>query len=370
MGIAVTMTMLGGCAPAVRRTWHQTVVLIDANVRSGRAAATMETPVDLALTPMGDGRWRVCGPVVTTSTAPGFSEVLVSWNVAVEPGGAAAVEVRVGDREGWTPDLRVGCVGDRSMLNSLAAARSYVVDGISRGEIDTDYFKSGQSFDRVQMIVTVVAPAGWSAHVPPARVERLAVCMSAGMEGAGTACKGADAASSAFVKNAVPFRSQKTNIPVLSGRLCSPTSLAMVMAFHGVDRSVQDIAASAHDAENDIYGNWPRNVQAAFESGVPGFLTRFDDWEVVAEHLRRGEPIIASIRAPRGVLRNAPYLELESGHLIVLTGLNGHGGVYVNDPAAATAESGQRVYSIGELTKAWMELGKGTGYVLLGRGGK
>lgn len=152
---------------------------------------------------------------------------------------------------------------------------------------------------------------------------------------------------------------------MLAGRLCSPASLSMVLAFHGVECPVGDLAARVRDPDADLYGNWPRNIQAAYELGVPGILTRFNCWKAVADHLSRGQPIIASIRAPRGVLRNAPYRELNGGHLIVLTGLDGRGGVLVNDPAAGTAEQGQCVYSMRDLTKAWMELGNGTAYVLL-----
>jgi hypothetical protein len=64
------------------------------------------------------------------------------------------------------------------------------------------------------------------------------------------------------------------------------------------------------------------------------------------------------------VLNNAPYKSLDEGHLIVLTGLDGRGGVFVNDPAAGSAEQGQRVYSMHDLTTAWMSLGSGTAYIL------
>lgn len=138
----------------------------------------------------------------------------------------------------------------------------------------------------------------------------------------------------------------------------------MALAFHGREVSVGEVASRAHDREFDLYGNWPRNVQAAWECGVPGFVTRFNAWGAVEEHLRRGEPIIASIRAPRGVLRDAPYGELDGGHLIVLTGFDGCGGVLVNDPAVGSEDAGRRVYAMADLTEAWMALGRGTAYVL------
>jgi hypothetical protein len=139
----------------------------------------------------------------------------------------------------------------------------------------------------------------------------------------------------------------------------------MVLAYRGVERSVGEVAARVRDPDFDLYGNWPRNIQGAYELGVPGFLARFNEWQSVAEHLMAGDPLIVSVQAPGGVLSNAPYRELDSGHLIVLRGLDGHGGVLVNDPAAATPEQGQRLYAMTELCKAWLELGNGTAYVLL-----
>ncbi|MDX2148180.1 MAG: C39 family peptidase, partial [Planctomycetota bacterium] len=131
----------------------------------------------------------------------------------------------------------------------------------------------------------------------------------------------------------VPFRSQRTAKPEIAGRICSPTSLAMLLAFRGERDDVADAAACAYDPENDIFGNWPANVQAAYELGVPAMLTRFANWGDVADAFARGQPIIASIRVRRGELAGAPY-DATSGHLIVLKGFDGYGSVFVNDPAA------------------------------------
>jgi hypothetical protein len=142
----------------------------------------------------------------------------------------------------------------------------------------------------------------------------------------------------------------------------APTSLAMLLAFRGVERPTLEVAQRAFDARHDLYGNWTRNVQAAWSFGVPGHLARFADWKGVAAELERGQPLVISIAAKAGELAGAPYASTE-GHLLVVTGFDGKGGVLVNDPAAEDAAKGKRVYRADELAKVWLARG-GTAYVL------
>ncbi|MGE3182339.1 MAG: N-acetylmuramoyl-L-alanine amidase-like domain-containing protein, partial [Phycisphaerae bacterium] len=55
------------------------------------------------------------------------------------------------------------------------------------------------------------------------------------------------------IKLDVPFFSQRTEKPEIAGRICSPTSVAMVMAYHGVTKPVAEVAAAAYDQAHDIY---------------------------------------------------------------------------------------------------------------------
>jgi hypothetical protein len=167
----------------------------------------------------------------------------------------------------------------------------------------------------------------------------------------------------------VPFLSQKTSRPELSGRLCSPTSLAMVLNFHGVPCEVEGTAAATYDPAHDIYGNWPRNIQAAYERGVAGLLTRFHTWEAVESTLASGNPIIASIVVEPGELRGAPYTSTD-GHLIVIRGIDDRGDLLVNDPAAGTPETGRLTYRRADMERVWFENTKGTAYVLTPRTGR
>ena len=123
------------------------------------------------------------------------------------------------------------------------------------------------------------------------------------------------------------------------------------------------MAARAFNPVNDLYGGWPRGVQAAYSYGVPGYVTRFSDWDEVRAMIAAEQPLVISIRTAAGELNGAPCA-YPGGHLLVLAGFDRHGDVEVNDPAAASADAGMCTYSRSELDSVWLRRG-GTAYVLL-----
>ena len=159
----------------------------------------------------------------------------------------------------------------------------------------------------------------------------------------------------------VPALSQMDAPAEIALRICSPTSVAMVLAYWGVPTPLLPLAADVFHAESDRYGVWPAAIHAAGRRGVAGYLLRFPDWSSAAWCLERKLPIIASIRYAAGELTHAAIPET-SGHLIVLTGLDGD-HVFVNDPAAPTATTVPRRYRFDELQRAWLNH-TGIGYVL------
>ena len=158
----------------------------------------------------------------------------------------------------------------------------------------------------------------------------------------------------------VPPRSQMEESEALRRRICSPTSVAMVLGLHGRQVAVTDLAAEMYHAPLDLYGVWPCAIQAAARRGIAGYLLRFPGWTAAAWCLARGLPIVASVRYAEGELTDAA-IPATSGHLLVLTGLDGD-DVIVNDPAAASRTEVRRRYRRRELTRVWLERA-GVGYV-------
>ncbi len=295
-----------------------------------------------------------------------FNEVLVSWNVATPAGAGFCVELRVGrGAEGfWSPWLRVGEFGDVVPDVPIVTQFDDAADEVA-GRIDVDYFRSDDRFDRVQY--RILAASG--AQKRTLRIERVAVTLSdrTGLPYATPRWKPSfePLPPSAWQKTLpVPQRSQKAAPREIAGRICSPTSVAMVLGYYGIERDTLAVAQACYDPRHDLYGNWPRNIQAAYMLGVPGYLTRISDWRQAERFIADGTPLVISIRVPEaGMLNGSPYRTTD-GHLLVLTGFEGDAWVTVNDPAAERDVA--RRYRRSELERVWLRgAGGGLAYVLL-----
>ncbi len=347
------------------------------------------TAADWPVLPAGSGPLTHCYQSQVLEAGLRFDEALVSWNLSVPSGAAAAVEIRVaeaGKGAAWSPWMFVGdWTGTRPGAGGMTTITSPVVKSAG-GKIDVDYFVAakGKTFGQLQYRVLVFS-AATAADASPVSIARMTVCLMdtsaadahwarqdalrvatprQGVPvGTDRSAAPARAAEPARVELAVPLRSQKTERPEIAGRICSPTSVAMVLGAYGIDRPVLEIAEAAFDARHDLYGNWPRNVQTAYSRGVPGYLTRLTSWREVEDLLNLGWPVIISIQTKPGELRGAPYKETD-GHLIVIRGIDAAGNILVNDPAASEPEKAALTYYRDDMTAVWLKRTLGTAYVL------
>jgi hypothetical protein len=159
---------------------------------------------------------------------------------------------------------------------------------------------------------------------------------------------------------AVPPLSQFEEDSDLRQRVCSPTSVAMVLQHWGRQVSVAELAAEMFHPDLDLYGVWLCAIQAAARRGIPGYLLRFPDWASAWWCLAHGLPIVASIRYTAGEVTGAAIARTP-GHLLVLTGVD-DGDVLVNDPAAPARAAVPRRYRLDEITRVWLDR-SGVGYV-------
>jgi hypothetical protein len=226
----------------------------------------------------------------------------------------------------------------------------------SRGglDVDVDVFSASAGVEAVRLRARVRGPALGAVLEAP-----WALTLSAA---APRAVPSEDpTAASPGVRLAVPPRSQVESGGAIGARVCSPTSVAMVLDFWGRGVSLETLAAEMFHPATDLYGVWPAAILAAGRHGVPGYLLRFPDWTAARWCLARGLPLIASVRSGAGELTGAAVTETP-GHLVVLTGWEGD-EVLVNDPAAPVAGGVPRRYRRDELTRVWLER-NGVGYVL------
>lgn len=322
----------------------------------------------LCRAPSTEGRLGEESVYLSQVVAPllSFDRLVASWNVDVPAGFGFRVEVRVGhETEGsWSPFLFLGEWGD-------AVIEDERVVEFDAGRVDVDLVVTTRRFDRLQYRVRAVRGIPEEENEEDLRgpvLRRFAVIVG-DSTGRARYLDHNRPRPRSFPPDSwkrrldVPFLSQRDADPEIAHRLCSPTSLAMVLAYRGVETTPEEVAERVYDPLHDIYGNWPRAIQTAFEYGVPGYLQRFDDWHEVRRMIAFGQPLIISIKAAEGELEGAPY-EQTDGHLLVLCGFDEDGDVLVNDPAAETAEGGQLTYSLDDLSRVWLMNG-GLAYVLL-----
>ncbi len=295
----------------------------------------------------------------------GCRELIASWNADVPEGCGLTIEARVrADQDGeWTPWLRLGEAGQ--------PAGGTPTNACGAASVDVDVLESTSWFKQAQVRVSATAPhaavAGSSVTIHRLDVTRT-LAFGRGLQGLRRELNASDPDWKALglpthVDLDVPFLSQKTPRAELSGRLCSPASVAMAVRWAGrSDATVETVAAIAHDPRHDLYGNWPRNVQAAWQFGVPGKVARLgsmtDAWRLLAS----GVVIVASIKAEKGQLADAPYQDTE-GHLIVIRGYDAKGNLLVSDPACSSAEAGRRTYSRRDMAQVWLVNRRGTCYL-------
>ncbi len=295
-----------------------------------------------------------------TWTSPEFqlempsTEFIPSWNGLVPANTGVRLELRTAQRGNWSPWLYFGSWG-------RTPQSSEHVTWFDNGEVYIDNLILERPATAAQVRVTLYSYDLEGAASP--QIRRIALSYS----GYAPELAAADFAAVKLEKSRwardlkVPFRTQKDAPPALSGQICSPTSVSMVMQYFGVNRPTIENAQAIYDSEYELFGNWARAVQRAGEMGLDGWVQRFRNWEQVKQQIAMGQPVIASIAFRKGEFDSA-VISRTNGHLIVIRGFTEGGDVIVNDPASRDKGEGA-VYKADELARAWFGHG-GVGYVI------
>jgi Peptidase_C39 like family len=156
----------------------------------------------------------------------------------------------------------------------------------------------------------------------------------------------------------VPARSQFEEDPTQRG-WCSPASLSMIHAFHGIDRSVAQTARAVFDRAYNGTGNWAFNVAYSGRLGLRGVVAHLRNLDHAQRLIERNLPLAISYSWSEGELPGAP-LEHSDGHLVVLRGFTRDGDCAINDPAAPNVRA---VYPRAAIERIWQR-NNGVAYVI------
>ena len=155
----------------------------------------------------------------------------------------------------------------------------------------------------------------------------------------------------------VPARSQY----VVEGERgwCSPTSLSMLNAYHGIDYDVPATARAVFDRAYNGTGNWSFNVAFSGSLGLRAAVVYLRNLDHAQRLVEAGVPIAISYSWSGDELPGAP-IEHSDGHLAVLCGFTANGDCAVNDPAAPNLRV---VYPRAALERIWLR-NKGIAYAV------
>ena len=154
--------------------------------------------------------------------------------------------------------------------------------------------------------------------------------------------------------NGVPRVAQFAIDHAHNSRICSPVSCTMLTRFlsgHYIDPL--DFAYHVFDGGLDAYGSWPFNMAHAFErcnGTLNFFVTRLNSFTELHRQLRRGIPVIVSVR---GHIEGAPK-DYPHGHLVLVLGWDKkQQKVICHDPAFNDEHNVVKYYSLKSFIRSW-----------------
>jgi len=146
----------------------------------------------------------------------------------------------------------------------------------------------------------------------------------------------------------VPARPQYSDLREERG-WCSPASLSMIHAYHGIDLPLQETARAVFDRAYNGSGNWVFNAAYSGRLGFRAVVAHLRNLDHAQRLIERNLPLAISYSWGTGELPGAP-LPHSDGHLAVLCGFTRGGDCAINDPAAPNVRV---VYPRAAIERVW-----------------
>ncbi len=264
-----------------------------------------------------------------------FNRGLPSWNgLAPKNGSGFKVQMRFPTATGWSPWLTAGFWKDHVWS-------TYGPTAFSGGEIDYDYVKLKSYWQRWQFRILFKRR---SASDPSPLLNKLSFFVSDSRTTVNIDYQAILREKPEEIYIDADFYYQYDLDPHIGHRICSPTSVSMILSSFGLDVDPVEFSQEAYDPYYRIFGVWPRNVQAAYGHGLDGAVTRYRSWSQAREVLANGGRIAMSVGKP-----------LYTGHLMMLAGFTAEGNPIVHDPAKSRGYA--LVYNKSDLSRSWFDKG-------------
>ena len=283
-------------------------------------------------------------PIISTDN---FNELVASWNVNTPDKAHIELFVQVKIEDEWTMWYSYGKWSSNGNSGSVRDQS----DKFSKMSIDTLEILWGNYADALRYKITLNRE---DETVQTPSIKSIYMTLKTDQDETPVFAEEMDY----LVELDVPERSQMI-VPEIGNRICSPTSLSMVLEYYGHDMETEEVAEAVIDNEVDIYGNWSYNTSFAGSKGLNAYVARFKSVDEIKKKISDGIPVIASIKTKsENTLVGAPQT-YPSGHLIVVRGfkeIDGEEYVIVNDPASPEVENVRREYKLSGFETAWSNM--------------
>lgn len=318
----------------------------------------VRTPLDSAETkaaglvrlPFAEGLFKTKGASGSAEsalieTAP-FDDLVGSFVAETPAGGEAELSVRVRVDGEWSEWYPLGTLNADGFSSPGAVADAL-------GKVDVDTLKLAKKATALR----------WRARLKagrrPARLRSLALALSDGAAPVASAF-----APGPWVRDlGLSPRSQHEEQEKYKHDVCSPTSLAMVLARWGVDKPTEEVALAVRDRASRLFGNWPANAAYAGALGLDARVARLESLADLEREIADGRPVVVSVTFGEGELPGAP-IKRTKGHVLVVGGFTAEGDVIAYDPAGKGRDEVRRVYARAAFHAVWRLNKRGLAYLI------
>jgi hypothetical protein len=264
-----------------------------------------------------------------TSNYP-FNDGLPSWNGRVLHNSTGfRVEMRFLYQGNWSPWLKVGYW--RNFIWTSYGTTSFAGGHVAYDHVKLNYYADTWQF---RVSFTRLHPS-----LPSPSIHKLSFFISDTRTIPNISQIVGDNPPQIFIPT--NFIYQYGVDPTIGGSICSPTTVAMILASYGINVDPYQFSLITRDPYFNLFGIWPRAVQHAAEYGLDGAVTRYRTWSEAYEVLANGGRIGMSLGSPL----------YPNGHLVMLAGFTSNGTPIVHDPAKSNGYSFQ--FNKTSLTQSW-----------------
>lgn len=274
-------------------------------------------------------------PIIETEK---FAEITPSWNSRTDKDSSVELFIKLRIENSWTPYISYGIWSTDG--NNIGINEHYS-DDIIRATDDRVFVKDGKFGDAVQIKVVFKGKNS--------KLKLIAFSTDAGedevLEG-----------NYLRILDNVPMISQLASGHKDAHVICSPTSLTMVLKYHGKEVNLDQVTRGTLDSGNDAYGNWPQNAAFAGEMGMRAYTRKCKSINPVKNYIAKGIPVVASVCMKEKEMLEGAISAFPSGHLMVVVGFDIKDGVeyiVVNDPAANSNEEVRKYYKLDQWVNVW-----------------